>query len=43
MFEALFEILPKQIRGKMERIFHGYDIDPTARISPGVKINWLRK
>ena len=38
MFEALFEILPKQIRGKMERIFHGYDIDPTARISPGVKI-----
>ncbi len=38
MFEALFEILPKQIRGKMERIFHEYDIDPTARISPGVKI-----
>jgi len=38
MLEALFEILPKQIRGKMERIFHGYDINPTTRISPGVKI-----
>jgi len=38
MFEIIFEVMPKQIRGKMERIFHGYDIDPTARISPGVKI-----
>ena len=38
MFEILFEIMPKQIRGKIERVFHGYDIDSTARISPGVKI-----
>ena len=38
MFEMMFGILPKQIRGKIERIFYGYDIDPTARISPGVKI-----
>ena len=38
MFETLFSMLPVQIRGKVERIFHKYDIDPTARISPGVKI-----
>jgi len=38
MFETLFSILPVQIRGKVERIFHKYDIDPTARISLGVKI-----
>ena len=38
MFEILFEIMPKQIRGKIERVFHGYDIDSAARISPGVKI-----
>ena len=38
MFETLFSILPMQIRGKIERMFHKYDIDPTARISPGVKI-----
>lgn len=38
MFGILFEIIPKQMRGKIERVFHNYDIDLTARISPGVKI-----
>ena len=38
MFETLFSILPMQIRARVERWIHRYDIDPTARISPGVKI-----
>jgi len=38
MFEMLFEIMPKQLRGMLERTFHNYDIDPTVKISPGVKI-----
>ena len=38
MFETLFSILPMQMRAKVERWIHRYDIDPTARISPGVKI-----
>ena len=38
MFEMIFEIIPKQLRGTIEKIFHGYEIDPTARISHGVKI-----
>ena len=38
MFEALFSILPMQIRARVEKWIHHYDIDSTARISPGVKI-----
>ena len=38
MFETLFSILPMQMRARVERWIHRYDIDPTARISPGVKI-----
>lgn len=38
MFETLFSGLPVQLRTKVERLVHKYRIDPTAKISPGVKI-----
>lgn len=38
MFETLFSLLPVQLRAKIERVVHRYNIDPTTKISPGVRI-----
>jgi maltose O-acetyltransferase len=43
MFEPFFENLPGNIRAKFEKIFHGYKIHSTAKISRGVKIIYNNK